>query len=66
MTPNPDYGLMSIDPDSYPRSIRFTLDVLENGDLVFEEQLDPCRMDMAQGDRYEAVMIGDTTVLKKI
>ena len=49
MTPNPDYGLMSVDPDAYPRSIRFTLDVLENGDLVFEEQLDPCRMDMAQG-----------------
>lgn len=66
MTPKPDYGLMAADPDAYPRSIRFTLDVLQNGDLIFEQQLDPCRLDMAQGDRYEAVMIGDITVLKKI
>lgn len=57
---------MAVDPDAYPRSIRFTLDVLQNGDLIFEQQLDPCRLDMAQGDRYEAVMIGDITVLKKI
>lgn len=66
MTTTPDYGLMSVDPDAYPRSIRFTLDVLENGDLVFESLLDPARMDMAEGDRYCAVMVDGAVVLKKL
>jgi len=66
MTTTPDYGLMSVDPDAYPRSIRFTLDVLENGDLVFESLLDPTRMNMTEGDRYTVVMVDGTVVLKKV
>jgi hypothetical protein len=65
MSTTPDYGLMSVDPDAYPRSIRFTLDVLENGDLIFESLLDPTRMDMAEGDRYVVVIVDGTVVLKK-
>ena len=66
MTTTPDYGLMAVDPDAYPRSIRFTLDVLENGDLVFESLLDPTRMDMTEGDRYTVVMVDGTVVLQKV
>ena len=66
MTTTPDYGLMSVDPDAYPRSIRFTLDVLKNGDLVFESVLDPSCMDMYEGDRYTAVIVDNTMVLMKL
>ena len=66
MSTTPDYGLMSVDPDAYPRSIRFSLDVLESGDLVFESLLDPSRMDMAEGDRYSVVIVDDVVVLKKL
>ena len=66
MTTTPDYGLMSVDPDAYPRSIRFTLDVLKNGDLVFESVLDPSCMDMYEGDRYTAVIVDNTMVLVKL
>jgi len=66
MTTTPDYGLMAVDPDAYPRAIRFTLDVLENGDLVFESLLDPSRMDMSEGDRYVAVVVDGTVVLQKV
>lgn len=66
MTTTPDYGLMSVDPDAYPRSIRFTLNVLKNGDLVFESVLDPSCMDMYEGDRYTAVIVDNTMVLMKL
>ena len=66
MTPAIDYTTLAVDPDTYPRSIRLDIEVLENGDIILEAPLDPDRLNMTEGDHYEVVLVCGTVVLKKI
>jgi len=66
MTPAIDYATLAVDPDTYPRSIRLDIKVLENGDIILEAPLDPDRLNMTEGDHYEVVLVCGTVVLKKI
>jgi hypothetical protein len=64
--PAPDYGNMSVDPDAYPRNMRCTLTIMDNGDIILNSDLSPGHLNAIDGDRYQLIDSGAGVVLKKM